>query len=147
MLDALSELYSSDVRTRVSAAAQYTVFSSGGEPPAAFRTSWLKTMRGGVATSGRPWPSELTAACAAGTWPQHAFGTANAALLVLWHRPGVAAPGALIAPETPTLGGVGHAHVERFVPDYLSRDKSWDLLHEYVGRGLAAFGLVHPWAT
>ena len=67
MLDALSELYSSDVRTRVSAAAQYTVFSSGGEPPAAFRTSWLKTMRGRVATSGRPWPSELTGACAAGT--------------------------------------------------------------------------------
>jgi hypothetical protein len=123
------------------------VFPQGGEPPAAFRTSWLKVLGGRNAKSGDLWPDDLAATCALGTWPKHAFGTANAALLILWHRPGVAAPGSQIEPETPTLGGVGHAHVERFVPDYLSRDKSWDLLHEYVGRGLAAFSLTHPWAA
>jgi hypothetical protein len=147
MLNEFTDLYSSDVRTRVNAAAQYTVSASGADLPAAFRASWLKTLGGRDARSGRAWPSELIAACAAGTWPKHAFGTANAALLVLWHRPGVAAPGSQIEPETPTLGGVAHAHVERFVPDYLSRDRSWDLLHEYVGRGLAAFGIAHPWAA
>lgn len=147
MLDSLTELYSSDVRSRVSAAAGYTVFPERSEPPAAFRTSWLKALGGQDAKSGDRWPGDLAAACASGTWPRHAFGTANAPLLVLWHRPGVAAPGSQIEPETPTLGGVGHAHVERFVPDYLARDKSWDLLHEYVGRGLAAFGLSHSWAA
>lgn len=147
MRDAAAELYSSDVRARLSAAAAYTVFLDGGEPSSAYRSSWLKALGGRDPKAGRRWPSDLVAACAPGVWPKHAFGSANAPVLVLWHRPGVAALGSQIDPETPTLGGVGHAHVERFVPDYLARDKSWDLLHEYVGRGLAAFEVSHPWAA
>lgn len=147
MPDTSPDLYAADVRTRIEAAAAYTVFADGGEPPTSARASWLKTLAGREPKQGRAWPTDLVDSCGPRRWPKHAFGTANAPLLVLWHRPGVAAPGSRLEPETPVLGGVAHAHVERFVPDCLARDKSWDLLHQWVGRGLSAFGLLHPWAA
>lgn len=147
MPEAGAKLYGASLRGRIAAASSYTVFADGGEPPLRYRGSWLKCTGTRDPRTGEAWPRDVVEACTRGTWPTHAFGTANAPVLVLWHRPGIAAPGSQIDPETPTLGGVGHAHVERFVPDVLSADKSWDLLHRWLGRGLQAFGLAHPWSA
>ena len=125
-------LYSERPEDRIRAASAYTVFPPEVSMPPRWKRSWQLTLRGRDPQLGRPWETDLARACRQTRWPAHAFGTANASLLVLWHRPGVEPPGSSLAawidPPTPVLGGVGHAHVDRFVPDALRSDPSWNLL-------------------
>jgi hypothetical protein len=57
------------------------------------------------------WPTGLVARYA--DWQEHAFGPANAAVLLLWDRPGPLPSGRpdWIDPSVPNLGGVPRAHV------------------------------------
>ena len=80
-------------------------------------------------------------------WPEHAFGTANAACLLIWHRPGMAGrdgyppAGAYIGPKIPVLGGIPHAQ-NVFWPRY-HPSPSWRNLHRFLPQ--AFDGLANPW--
>jgi hypothetical protein len=149
--DPTRNLFATDVRARSAAAAAYSVFPDGGPPSKLWREEWSRTLGERDPQQGAPWPPELARRAAVDCWPAHAFGTANASILMLWHRPGAedkaAMRAAWIDPEAPVLGGVSHAHVERFVPEVLRRDVSWDRLHDWVGARLRAFELAQPWAA
>jgi hypothetical protein len=99
-----NELFSSSLSERLSASRSYEVFGTPVTFTGTEKASWLQ-LRGGTLAGGQPWPNDLKDR--AKGWPEHAFGTANAAVLVLWHRPGMgpeeASLGATWAPGFPTL--------------------------------------------
>lgn len=132
-------LFAPSLNTRESAAAGYTVFADGNAPPSMYAYEWSKVTKGKRA--GVHWPDALREFCGEEAWPRYAFGTANAAILLLLHRPGMAGQGAgldHIPPRTPTLGGVPHAHVWGWSP---SRDKTWGSIRTFVRDGLRDAGL------
>ena len=145
----MDDLFSGDLRTRISSAQQYSVFAKGIRIPKEGEPSWSGVLSGRQIDEGHPWPTDLARACSEKFWPQHAFGTANAAILILWHRPGLGGSNTLhfLPPRVPNLGGVPNAHVLRYVPDIIRKDKSWDLLHKWLGSGLGAFNIQSPWAS
>ena len=147
----LSALYSPDLRARAKAAAEFTVFADGGTVPRRWRSDWEACDGWRDPTQGLPWPESMRVAAAARRWPRHAFGTANAAVLVLLHRPGGQEDEAggvpWIEPRTPTLGGISHAHVEQYAPRYLPISRTWTALLRHLRAGLSVFRLEHPLAA
>lgn len=93
---------------------------------------------------GRQWPSRLAKATSRTLWPKQAFGTANAACLLIWHRPGIPnEDGVLnIEPGIPVLGGIPHPHNVLW-PRY-HPSPSWRNLHKYLPRAFS--DLEEPWS-
>ncbi|MYB39189.1 MAG: hypothetical protein F4Y26_17755 [Gammaproteobacteria bacterium] len=135
-----AELYSDGIREREEAASAYRVF-----PSAAAKSldQWHDLWDGlftGDPDNGLDWPMEIRSAVSPEAWPKHAFGTANAGCLVLWHRPGLAGrgghppAGAYIGPHIPVLGGIGHAHNVKWPTRHPS--PSWRNLHQFLPTAL-----------
>lgn len=142
------ELYDNDLRVREREAGRFTVFPDGGAPPVSAAHFWSIVLAGRSADAGEPWPDDLRAQCAnEAEWRDaFAFGTANAAVVVIWNRPGVEGERAAvepIEPPVPTLGGVAHAHVRCHGPR-LRYDQSWRGLTTYLTRGLSPLRLRDP---
>lgn len=150
-------LYTHDLRGRERAASRYTAFPNGRRAPVAWRAEWDGVLDGRDPTSGGPWPDELVARCRERVWPQHAFGTANAGVLVLWNRPrtGLSVHTKKTPhwpdPRTPVLGGIPHAQVAGWwplrVPDNKGWGPSWENVRHYLSQGLEPFGLKRPLST
>ena len=143
-----SGLYSDDLRVREQAAKQYRIFPQQRlSIPSEYRRDWMELLGERRIGDGEPWPDDIAGMARQSRWPDHAFGTANAACLLIWHRPGDAGPGghppagAHIGPKVPVLGGIPHAQNlfwGRYHPS-----PSWNELHEYLPRAFA--GLENPW--
>lgn len=139
------DLYSSDISERERAASRYRVFSESlTETP----LHWSTLLDGRKLNDGLVWPKFMQRLVDPETWPEHAFGTANAACLVVWHRPGKVKrmdhrAGDYIGPHTPILGGIGHAHNELW--HKLHPNRSWFNLHKFLPQALAK-SLVNPWS-
>jgi hypothetical protein len=135
----------------VEAASAFTVFSNGGPVPRAWRADWESSSGWHDPMLGSAWPETMRLACLPKRWPKHAFGTANAPILVLLHRPGGQEDEAggveWIEPRYPNLGGISHAHVERYAPRYLPISKTWNPLLKHLQLGLARFALPYPLAA
>lgn len=139
----MSSLFSHDVSERERAAAEYKVFSKSTSIPDKHRDEWGELLGPKGLEDGIPWPHKLAELAQPHTWPEFAFGTANAACILIWHRPGKPGEhGLYIEPRVPVLGGIGHAH-NVFWPRYHS-SPSWRLLHKYLP--LVFKGLKSPWS-
>ena len=139
------KLYSRDLRERELAAALYRVFPEiqHTTPP-----YWEQVLNGRDPNEGLDWPSRILSHVSAAVWPKHAFGTANAACLVIWHRPGKSKKmdhraGSYLGPHTPILGGIGHVHNVRW--SSLHPNPSWYNLHKFLPQALKN-SLVNPWS-
>ena len=137
----LSGLYADDLRVREQAAKRYRVFPQQRlSIPSEYRDDWTELLGERKIGYGESWPEDIARRARMSRWPDHAFGTANAACLLIWHRPGGAGPGgypragAHIGPKVPVLGGIPHAQNlfwSRYHPS-----RSWKELHEYLPPGL-----------
>lgn len=138
-------LFSSDISEREKAASRYRVFP---EPRARVPKYWHEVLEGRELEKGRQWPKKLRSQVTPRKWPKHAAGTANAACMLLWHRPGVAknmdhTAGDYIKPHTPNLGGIGHAHNVLWHSYHSS--PSWFNIHKFIPTALGAV-LENPWS-
>lgn len=140
----LNELFAWSLSERLNASRKYEVFGLPVTFTGTEKASWLQ-LRGGSLTGGEPWPDVLKDSVK--HWPEHAFGTANAAVLVLWHRPGMGAggsePGGYLGPQFPNLGGIPHLHVREWPRRH--PDPSWNNLTKFVAAGLRAIDITDPW--
>ena len=153
----MKDLFSDDVRSREKAAAQYRVFAEKVRIPRKFRIDWQQLLGSRNTNDGLEWPEQLAKGARKTQWPEYAFGTANAACLLVMHRPGLE-KGAekvedlnrvlFIEPIFPVLGGIPHAHNALFWEQYLRyekpSDKTWRRIHEYLKP--AFDGLENPWS-
>ena len=143
--DMIEDLYSKDLKVRERASCLYRMFSA---QPAESLADWREVLEGRDPSHGAEWPEEIRPLVVPEAWPQHAFGTANAACLLLWHRPGDAGPnahppaGSYIGPHTPILGGVGHAHNLLWPKRHPS--PSWHNVCKFLPQALDA--LRNPWS-
>lgn len=144
----LSGLYADDLRVREQAAKQYRIFPQQRlSIPSEYRRDWMELLGERRIGYGERWPESIARMARMSRWPDHAFGTANAACLLIWHRPGGAGPGghplpgAHIGPKVPVLGGIPHAQNLFWGRYHPSR--SWNELHEYLPQAFA--GLENPW--
>ena len=140
----MTDLFSRSLQLRLATARQFSVFASSVKFAGSEKAAWIQ-LRGGPLEDGQPWPDDLRKR--ATDWPQHAFGTANAAVLVLWHRPGMGAggsePGGYLGPRFPNLGGIPHLHVKEWPRRH--PDPSWSNLTKFVAEGFTQFGVWDPW--
>ncbi len=122
-------LYSWSLRDRERAARAYRTFACQTDFAPQDARYWEGRLQ-----DGEEWPDALADLVRGGLWPEHAFGTANAGLVVFWHRPGLGGKeipaGAHIGPRVPILGGWGHPHL-RYWPE-LHPSPSWRLLDKYL---------------
>ena len=111
----MTDPYSASLHDRLSASREFALFGNPVRFTAGEKASWLQ-LRGGSLEGGLPWTDDLKKKLKG--WPEHAFGTANAAVLLLWHRPGMGAggsePGGYLGPRYPNLGGIPHLHVKEW---------------------------------
>ena len=136
-----SDLFSDDIRLREEAAGRYRVFSEDIRIPEQFRRDWEQVLGGKNEDDGWEWPRGLAQLADTSRWPEYAFGTANAACLLVMHRPGlnkgenVESPDRVlfIEPSIPVLGGIPHAHNELYRECYgVPRDATWRYIHRYL---------------
>lgn len=143
--DAIVDLYSPDIREREKASARYCVFP---EFQSQVPVNWSELLGRRGLNDGIAWPESLRSLVTPEAWPKHAFGTANAACLVIWHRPGKSKnmdhqAGAYIGPHTPVLGGIGHAH--NVLWHSLHPNRSWYNIHKFIPEALGD-SLRNPWS-
>lgn len=135
-------LYSESIQERERAAKEYKVFPI---VPKELPPPWYGLLRNRELKAGKKWPKEILPHVSADVWPEHAFGTANASLILLMHRPGQSsrpgspAPGSYIGPHIPVLGGIGHAHNVSWKKKY--PDLTWKSIHEFIPSALGEFTL------
>lgn len=126
-------LYSSSIRYRERAARAYRTFACQTDIAPQHARYWEGRLQ-----DGEDWPVAMAELAKSDNWPEHAFGTANAGLVVFWHRPGLGSndlpAGAHIGPRVPILGGSGHPHVRYW--QELHPSPSWRLLHKYLRAAL-----------
>lgn len=140
-----TNLYSDRIVERERAASEYRVFA--GVPPINM-ADWNTALEFRDPHKGKDWPKSIARLAAPKSWPSHAFGTANAGVLLLWHRPGLSGkvgsppPGAFIGPHTPVLGGVSHAH--NIVWPKRHPSSSWTSISKFLPQALDT--LVNPWS-
>jgi hypothetical protein len=131
-------LFSDDLVEREHAASKYRTFAKRTEIPDKYISYWQH-----ATDNGAEWPAEMAEISSEQVWPQHAFGTANAGIVVFWHRPGLGTEqlpaGAHIGPRFPVLGGLPHPHVKHW-PE-LHPSPSWHRLHKYLSQALGGLGL------
>ena len=142
-------LYSNDIREREQAAKRYRPFPQRRvNIPKRYKDHWKALLGERTLSAGEVWPEEIAKLSRISKWPDHAFGTANAACLVIWHRPGGAKRGNLepddiyIGPKIPVLGGIAHAHNKFWVTHKPS--PSWRNIHKYLPQAID--GLDDPWS-
>lgn len=140
----MDNLFSDDPRIREAEAGKYKVFAENITLPAQHANEWQRLLGSKTVDQGDPWPHHLTEIAKPDTWPEFSFGTANAACVLVWHRPGRPGQrGLYIEPNLPVLGGIPHAHNAFWYPRYHA-SPSWRLLHKYLP--LAFKGLKNPWS-
>jgi len=131
-------LFSTELKEREQAASKYRTFSRGTEIPKQYAPYW-RHCNG----DGDEWPNEIAEFTSDKIWPEHAFGTANAALVIFWHRPGLGSAelpaGAHIGPRFPVLGGSPHPHVKHW--PLLHPSPSWRRLQKYLSQALSGLGM------
>lgn len=150
-------LFSDDARIRESAASEYKVFAGKVRIPRKFRTDWQYLLGSRDINDGLEWPEELAKRASKTQWPEYAFGTANAACLLVMHRPGLEKDvkkkedltrELFIEPRFPNLGGIPHAHIALFWERHLRhakpRGKTWRHIQGFLKP--AFDGLKNPWS-
>ena len=85
----MDDLFSDDVKLREKTADKYRVFAEKVHIPKRFRADWKQLLGNRDPNDGLQWPQELRRQARKARWPQYAFGTANAACLLVMHRPGL----------------------------------------------------------
>ena len=85
----MNELFSSDVELREQAGGNYRVFAKRTRIPKRYRADWKLLLGSRDPSDGLRWPRKLRRQARKGQWPKYAFGTANAACLLVMHRPGL----------------------------------------------------------
>ena len=142
-------LYSDDIRLREKAAKKYRVFAHKRvKLPDEYRADWQTLLGKRNLSDGEDWLTDVARQVMRNRWPNHAFGTANAYCLLIWHRPGLAGrggyppAGAHIGPKVPVLGGIPHAQ-NVFWGKY-HPSPSWRNLHQYLPAAFA--DLENPWS-
>ena len=153
----MEDLFSDDARLREKIAGQYKEFAGKTRIPSKFRSDWRQLLGDRDIDAGLEWPEELAKLAHISQWPEYAFGTANAACLLVMHRPGLddgvekvedLERTLFIEPRFPVLGGIPHAHITLFWERYLRREKpkgnTWRNIYKYLK---PAFGdLNNPWS-
>ena len=153
----MEELFSDDLKIREEAASEYRVFAERMRIPKKFRSDWQGLLGSRNINDGLEWPEDLAKRASKTQWPEYAFGTANAACLLVMHRPGLEKDvkrredltrELFIKPRFPNLGGIPHAHIALFWQQYLRyakpQGKTWRHIQEYLKP--AFDGLKNPWS-
>ncbi len=153
----MEDLFSDDLRIRERVASEYKVFAESMRIPKRFRSDWQHLLGSRDINGGLEWPEELTNRANKTEWPEYAFGTANAACLLVMHRPGLEKDvkrkeylnrELFIEPRFPNLGGIPHAHIALFWERHLRHEKpggkTWRHIQEYLKP--AFDGLKNPWS-
>ena len=82
-------LCSNDIREREQVAKRFRPFPQRRvNIPERYKHHWNTLLGESSLGAGETWPEEIAQLSRISKWPDHAFGTANAACLVIWHRPG-----------------------------------------------------------
>ena len=149
----MEDLFADDIRLRASAASRYRVFPNGARIPGGFLSEWHHVLGDKLVDEGLEWPEHLAIQTRDEYWPEFAFGTANAACVLVMHRPGldrdansmddVGRP-AYIPPRFPVLGGIAHAHNALFHEKYLPNNRTWNYIHKFLRPVFDA--LQNPWS-
>ena len=146
-------LYADDVILREKAASRYRVFAEDVRIPRRFRPDWRQQLGNRDPRDGLEWPKEVREMASRALWPEYAFGTANAACLLVMHRPGLEREVEseedldrvlFIQPRFPVLGGIAHAHNALFPVNYLTTKPTWKNIHKYLKPAFA--GLRNTWS-
>jgi hypothetical protein len=141
----MTDLFSRSLGQRLTAARQFAVVGNPVRFTANEKAAWTQLRDASIQT-GLPWTDDLKTRVK--NWREHAFGTANAAVLVLWHRPGMGAggsePGGYFGPRFPNLGGIPHLHVKEWPRRH--PDPSWNNLTKFVAEGFSIVGIRDPWS-
>lgn len=153
----MEDLFSNDAKLREKAASEYKVFAERMRIPKKFRSDWQHLLGSRDTNDGLEWPEELAKRASNTQWPEYAFGTANAACLLVMHRPGLEKDvkkkedltrELFIEPRFPNLGGIPHAHIALFWERHLRhakpRGKTWRHIQEFLKP--AFDGLKNPWS-
>ena len=145
-------LFSDDPRLREEAASRYRVFPGRVRIPKQFRQDWQQLLGHKSENDGLQWPNQLAQLARPHRWPEYAFGTANAACLLVMHRPGLGSGEEsvesldrvlFIKPRVPVLGGIPHAHNALF-PRRYNKSPTWLRIHDYLKPAFE--GLKSPWS-
>ena len=153
----MEDLFSDDARIRENAASEYKVFAERIRIPKKFRSDWQYLLGCRDINDGLEWPVELANRADKTQWPEYAFGTANAACLLVMHRPGLEkgvkrkedlTRDLFIKPRFPNLGGIPHAHIALFWQQYLRYTKPQGMTWRHIQKYLkpAFGGLDNPWS-
>jgi hypothetical protein len=148
MAKQVDELFAPDPRARITAARRYRLFPRNTTVPDEWRAKWERLRPDRPLDGWLDWPVALDALV--DNWPEHAFGPANAGLLVLLHQPGQRRGGSapsqpVVQPDVPVLGGVGHLHVLEAPGRYRS-SPTWQMIDLYLRPVLQEIDRVRPWA-
>ena len=143
----MDRLYSDDPLVREEEAAKYRIFHKKVSMPRRWKRDWDSLLGGRDINRGNEWPDGLLRVLRTRKWPEYTFGTANAACLVVWHRPGDTNVNVVeetfLSPSLPVLGGIPHAHNALWYPKY-SSSQTWRSLHRFLVPALAR--LENPWS-
>ena len=149
----MADLFSDNVKVREEVAGKYKVFAERVRIPRRFRPDWQLLLGNRDADEGMEWPKGLARQASKARWPKYAFGTANAACLLVMHRPGLPKDVELVEdlkrvmyvePRFPVLGGIPHAHNALFPINHLRSSRTWNSIHKYLKPAFS--GLTHPWS-
>ncbi len=149
----VDNLFSDDLKLRERSARKYKVFAENVHVPKEFFPDWKQLLGDRDWNDGLEWPDELVRRARKNRWPQYAFGTANAACLLVMYRPGLEPHVEkvedldrvlFIRPRFPVLGGIPHAHNALFPLNHLKSNDTWNNIHRYLK--LAFEGLRNPWS-
>ena len=148
----MDDLFSDDVKLREKAAGNYRVFADKVRIPRRFRPDWRQLLGDRDPSDGMEWPKQLAKQADKTRWPKYAFGTANAACLLVMHRPGLEKDMEtvddldrvlFIEPRFPVLGGIPHAHNALFPLNHLKTNPTWNNIHKYLKPAFE--GLQNHW--
>ena len=149
----MNDLFSDNVKLREEAASKYRVFAERVRIPRKFRPDWQELLGNRDTNDGLEWPQHLVRLARKTYWPEYAFGTANAACLLVMHRPGLEKNVEkvedldrvlFIEPRFPVLGGIPHAHNALFPVNHLKDNPTWNNIHKYLKPAFS--GLKQPWS-
>ena len=148
----MDDLFSDDVKLRGKAAGRYKVFAEKTRVPRRFRQDWRQLLGTRDVNDGMEWPEQLAKQARRTNWPEYAFGTANAACLLVMHRPGLEKGVEkvedldrvlFIEPRSPVLGGIPHAHNALFPVNH-NKSRTWSNIHKYLKSAFR--DLREPWS-
>ena len=149
----MNELFSDDVKLREQTAGHYRVFAEKIRIPKRYRSDWKFLLGSRDPSDGLRWPRKLRKQARKARWPKYAFGTANAACLLVMHRPGLEGNVEkaedldrvlFIKPRFPVLGGIPHAHNALFPVNHLRNNNTWNNIHKYLKPAFE--DLRNPWS-